>query len=152
MICEEWLRDIDSFISFALSNGWSESLQIDRIDNDGDYEPNNVRFVTSKENSRNRRNKTLIEIDGVTRMLCEWSDISGVGRATIAWRYKNGIRGIELLESPHSVEINGVRKPTKEWADSIGVPVDTFRKRINDGLVGDKLLQPLRNTGPQRKE
>ena len=50
LICEEWVRDFRSFYNFAMSNGWREGLHIDRIDNDGNYEPSNCQFITNAEN------------------------------------------------------------------------------------------------------
>lgn len=60
-VCEEWKNDFVVFRNWALSKGWSPSLEIDREDNDGNYEPNNCRIVTSKENSRNKRNTLRYE-------------------------------------------------------------------------------------------
>lgn len=56
-ICDEWLLDTGSFIEWALSNGWEEGLHIDRIDNNGDYSPDNCRFVTQGENNKNQRKR-----------------------------------------------------------------------------------------------
>lgn len=53
-ICDEWL-DVSNFISWAEESGWKSGLQIDRIDNDGDYCPENCRFITGKENINNSR-------------------------------------------------------------------------------------------------
>ncbi len=52
-ICEEWRRSSASFINWAIENGYSKGLTIDRINNDGDYSPENCRFVTAKVNGRN---------------------------------------------------------------------------------------------------
>ncbi len=52
--CDEW-RDPEVFILWALANGYEKGLQIDRRDNNGDYEPSNCRFVTRAENMKNRR-------------------------------------------------------------------------------------------------
>lgn len=57
-VCEEWMNvgdGINNFVSWCKSNGYEKGLQIDRIDNDGNYEPSNCRFVTSRQNSLNRR-------------------------------------------------------------------------------------------------
>lgn len=53
-ICAEWINNSSAFIEWAILNGYSEELEIDRIDNDGDYSPENCRWVTHEENCRNR--------------------------------------------------------------------------------------------------
>lgn len=54
IVCEEWKNDFVVFKDFALANGYKDNLQIDRINNDGNYEPSNCRFVTNQQNSLNR--------------------------------------------------------------------------------------------------
>lgn len=49
-VCEEWLKDKNAFYNWALENGWTQGLTIDRIDTDGNYEPSNCRWVTRSEN------------------------------------------------------------------------------------------------------
>ena len=51
-VCEEWLNDLLAFFEWAIRNGWKKGLSIDRIDNDGDYTPENCQFITISENSR----------------------------------------------------------------------------------------------------
>lgn len=73
VVCEEWLQFPDSFISWAQRSGWKRGLQIDRIDNNGPYSPENCRWVTSRENNRNRRNNKLSveKVSEIRHMLAE---------------------------------------------------------------------------------
>lgn len=52
IICDEWLSDFMNFYSWAVNNGYDESLTIDRIDEDGNYEPSNCQWITKSENTR----------------------------------------------------------------------------------------------------
>ena len=89
-VCEEWMRDRCAFILFALSNGWKKGLQMDRKDNNGDYEPSNIHFVEPKINARNKRN-TLKDGTGTPLIeVYENSQIKRVGYDVFAIRVKRG--------------------------------------------------------------
>lgn len=72
-ICDEWKTDYVVFRTWALSNNYSDTLTIDRIDNDGNYEPSNCRWVSNAKQSNNRRNSRFIEINGETKTLADWA-------------------------------------------------------------------------------
>lgn len=57
-VCDEWL-EFKPFMEWANANGYSDNLQIDRINNDGNYDPSNCRFVTLANNNRNKANTKL---------------------------------------------------------------------------------------------
>jgi len=57
IICLEWKNNYSAFKFWAILNGYQEGLTIDRIDNDGNYEPNNCQFITKEENARKQIHK-----------------------------------------------------------------------------------------------
>lgn len=97
-VCEEWLHDFMAFYNWAINNGYDESLTIDRIDNDGDYCPENCRWATQREQSRNRSSNVAITIGNSTRTLLEWCEIFGLSYSTVSMRYRRtGACGLEDL-------------------------------------------------------
>ena len=96
-VCEEW-SNFDAFREWAYTNGYSEGLTLDRIDNNGNYCPENCRWATAKEQSNNRRNSVWVEINGVRKTVAEWSNVSGISPYTLYSRVNRGVTGIELLE------------------------------------------------------
>lgn len=54
VVCDDWAKNPEKFIRWALNSGWAKGLEIDRLDNDGDYDPSNCRFVTHSENMFNQ--------------------------------------------------------------------------------------------------
>lgn len=99
-ICDEWLNDFESFKNWSLENGYRKDLMIDRIDNDGNYEPSNCRWSTRKEQNSNRRNNRLVEIDGVTKTFAQWADDLGINRSTALYRVRSGKTEYEALTMP----------------------------------------------------
>ena len=85
-ICEEWLSDFSNFYSWSVLNGYSEDLTIDRIDNEGDYCPENCRWATRPLQANNKRNNTLIEYNGESHTISEWSSITGISYNTLIKR------------------------------------------------------------------
>lgn len=73
----EW-QEFENFYNWAINNGYKNNLSIDRIDVNGNYEPNNCHWVTNKEQSRNRRNNKLITYNNETHCMAEWADILNI--------------------------------------------------------------------------
>jgi hypothetical protein len=71
-VCETWARDYVPFRDWALAHGYGPGLQLDRIDNNGHYTPDNCRWVTNQRNSCNRAGNVRIDAFGETKCLAEW--------------------------------------------------------------------------------
>jgi len=101
-VCDRWL----SFQAFAEDMGptFDSSLEIERIDNSGNYEPSNCRWTTSKEQGRNKRSSHRVTIRGVTKTLAEWSESSGTKLHTLRWRVLKGWPEELLFDSPSPLQ------------------------------------------------
>lgn len=86
-VCKEWDK-FEAFEKWALSHGYQDGLTLDRIDVNGNYCPENCRWVTWKVQQNNKRNNTFIAAFGEQHTLAEWEEISGVNRSTIQKRIK----------------------------------------------------------------
>ena len=99
-VCEEW-NDYITFENWALNNGYKKHLTIDRIDNDGNYEPSNCRWVTMQTQANNRRSTILITFNRKTQSLKQWSDEIGIKHGTLLNRYHRGYAIKKLLSTKH---------------------------------------------------
>lgn len=89
-VCDEWQADIQSFYNWAIQNGYQQGLQLDRRENNGNYNPGNCRFVTCTVNNRNKRNNRLIKFNGETKCLSEWAESAGMSKESLHYRLKAG--------------------------------------------------------------
>lgn len=100
-ICEEW-NNPESFILWGISHGYSEGLQLDRINNDGDYSPENCRFVPLYVNQNNKRTNWNICFCGIVLTISQWSTFLGVPEARIRHRLYSGWSVEDALFKPKS--------------------------------------------------
>ena len=89
-VCTEWESNFIAFYEWTKENGYNETLSLDRIDVNGNYEPSNCRWVTMKVQERNRRDNVFITYQGETKTIAEWSEITGICYPTLKWRYHKG--------------------------------------------------------------
>ena len=95
-ICKEWM-DYPTFRNWALSNGYKEGLEINRINNSGGYSEENCNFVTPLENSHNKRTNIFVAINGITKTMSEWARIYGISPGTANIRYRK--LGWDIIDS-----------------------------------------------------
>lgn len=111
-VCERWEKSFEAFIT-DVGRRPSPKHSLDRYpNNDGNYEPGNVRWATGIMQVRNRCCAVTVTINGMSKSLREWSDDSGVHFGSLASRYYRGQRGVELLapvKSSGPIEMTGKR-------------------------------------------
>ena len=96
--CEEWDK-FENFYKWSKESGYSDNLTIDRINVDGNYEPDNCRWDTYKQQNDNRRNNIYIEYNNETITLKELSRQTGINYQTLLRRYNKGDRNEKLIRS-----------------------------------------------------
>jgi len=100
-ICDEWKNDFIAFANY-IGKKPSPKHEIDRINNNGNYEPGNIQWSTRSRNSRNRRSNLLFTIMGTTKTLADWVDIFSITKYTLVYKRINMGWTIEkALTKPH---------------------------------------------------
>lgn len=137
-ICDEWLLSFENFFDWAISNGYNESLTIDRIDSEKGYAPDNCKWSTKKEQSYNRSMSVKLTLDGRTMYMTEWAEELGIDKKTLSWRYKHGWSDEEILTRPidykeNKLTLNGETHSMSEWSRITGIKLSTISYRMKKG-------------------
>ena len=99
-VCDEWNNDFAIFQSWAMKNGYNDSLTIERKNVDGNYEPSNCIWIPRSEQPKNTRSNHRVEINGESRTLAEWERVTGLSASTIGKRIKAGWSIEDALSKP----------------------------------------------------
>lgn len=123
-VCDRWLNDPRAFLE-DMGTKPSRAHQIDRIDNDGNYEPGNCRWVLPTENNRNQRSNVNLTFRGQTKVLTDWCAELGLNLTTVRCRLRGGWSVEEALTkparriSPKGAAIDDQRRPCPDCGKSI---------------------------------
>ena len=100
-VCAEWQR-FGAFFAWAITNGWRRGLTIDRIDNDKGYSPENCRWVTNRENARNRSfyNAKTVTVRGMSKSYSAWAKHLGLSRKAVTRRLQLGWTVEQAVTTP----------------------------------------------------
>jgi hypothetical protein len=134
--CARWR---DSFENFLADMGERpDGATLDRKNNDGNYTPSNCRWVARKANSRNRSDSRLLTLNGQTKTLAEWVEVTGHSLATLQGRVRMGWTDKQVLTTPpraresnHVLTIGGVSKPLSDWCKDRDISPRTVRHRLS---------------------
>ena len=155
-VCDEWKDDYQAFRKWAHANGYDETKDrkdqsLDRINNDGNYEPSNCRWATMKEQRKNQRSRNTGKgykynwtFEGITKSAVEWCSIFNVSVPMIMYRVnEKGMKPFEALVTPVK-RGNNVKNITKEQvielqqrgmtqkqiSDFLGCSINTVKRRL----------------------
>ena len=145
-VCDDW-GEFSHFMAWALSNGYSENLTIDRIDVGGDYCPDNCRWVDIKIQANNRRNNHYISFAGKTQTLRQWSEELGIPYSTLRSRinlYKYPIEkafSLETFDRKAEYYYKGETKRLYEWCKELNLPYGRVQRRLQLGWTIERALE-----------
>ena len=148
-ICEAWMEFIP-FMEWAKTHGHKEGLTIERIDVNGDYCPENCRWITRAEQALNTRRSRKITLGNVEKTLGEWSNEYSVSRATVKHRLDFGWSAEDAFKKqrkpwPKATEITykGKTLSLRGWEKETGLNWTTIRRRLKSNwTVEDALTTP----------
>lgn len=97
-VCDKWRRSFEAFLSDMGPRPHGHT--IDRVDSDGNYEPNNCRWASPSQQGRNRRTNVNLTLGNETKCQAEWASLLGLNEATLGWRIRNGWTHERALTTP----------------------------------------------------
>ena len=109
-VCDEWKANFMSFYEWSMANGYADNLTIDRINVDGNYEPDNCRWATMKVQQRNTTRSHFVTANGETKTIAEWAEITGISQDVI----KDRLLKLHWSEE-EAVTIPTMRMGGKRW-------------------------------------
>lgn len=143
VVCPEWL-DFINFRIWAFESGWAVGLTIERINNNGNYEPDNCKWTTSKEQNNNKRNNHNITFKGETLTLMQWSEKLNINYQSLANRVntynwpieKAFTTPIARIGKEQLITFRGKTQNIREWSDelNLGIGYDALRYRLKKGM------------------
>ena len=146
IVCDEWKDDFVAFQSWAMANGYASNLSIDRINNDGNYEPANCRWVTMEQQARNTSSNVWISFNGKTMLLTDWAVQIGISISTLRERLaKYGIEKALSMPKHEWQKVagpDGVTDTVCGWAKRLGINQNTLRERIEKHGIEKALTMP----------
>lgn len=138
-VCTEWDNSYEAFRDWAMSNGYTDELTIDRIDVNGDYEPSNCRWADAFTQANNRTNNHLVEFEGKEMTVSEFANILKMPYNTVSTRINYlGYSTGDCSETPvggserglHLIEYDGVLMSMSDWARKMEMSLSTLSNRI----------------------
>lgn len=159
-ICKEWLDDFENFYKWSITNGYNDKLTIDRINFNGNYEPNNCRWVDYNIQNNNKSNNILLQYKNKEYSIKEAAEETGLNESTIRSRLNSGWSDEKIFSIPtldygiDTVKNKSSSKPVKQISKN-GEILNTFESirdaskqtNINYSSICKNLKNKLKSAG-----
>lgn len=145
-VCDIWKNDFLSFYKWAMDNGYKEDLSIDRINVNGNYEPNNCRWADSQTQSENTRKNVRYNVYGESLLIREIHEKYNIPISTLKGRMKkyniSMEEAIEYKKPLKTYTYHGETKTIVEWSKITGITRNTLSYRIKQGYTEEEMFIP----------
>lgn len=150
-VCPEWKNNFQSYYDYVskLPHFGEEGYSLNRIDNDGNYEPGNVEWADDYTQMNNTSKNHLIEYHGSIKTVTEWARIKGIPIDCLRNRIARGWDSNRALETPiekhtkHKILYNGELYNVSELAKILHIPRTTLNNKINKGIPIEEIIKAL---------
>ena len=137
IVCSDWLASFSNFKNWAMKNGYREGLTLDRIDVNGNYCPENCRWIPMKAQQNNKRTNIRLTYKGRTLTLSEWADVLGIPYDCLLTRVRRHGRDADrVLGVPDRrklIEFDGRKQYLSEWCSELGLDYNKTNLRLHRG-------------------
>lgn len=151
-VCERW-RGEKGFLNFINDMGArpGEKYSLDRINNDGNYEPSNCKWSTVVEQANNKSNNIFVSYKGETKTLAAWTRELGLDYKNIwermyryGWCFEKAIKFEKRETVRNLIKYKGAVKTIAQWCNDLHLKYDTVKQRLNHGWeVARALEEPI---------
>lgn len=152
-VCERW-QTFENFYA-DMGDPPTRKHSIDRINNEGNYEPENCRWATVLEQSNNKRSNTVLTFRGQSKTIAEWAREIGISPFRLSSRLAAGWGVKEALTSPVAkstvIEARGLKLTVAEWAARLGMHIATIYCRLKYMTPEEAVTAPKHSGRPWKK-
>ena len=137
-VCSEWVN-FEVFQAWAISNGYGDNLTIERVDNNGNYCPDNCTWIQKSAQSSNTRRCVTLTYNGKTQNISSWAKELGLPYTLLQARKKRGWDDVRILSAPATMPcfargkrltFCGITKSGSGWARKLGISVSAIHRRL----------------------
>lgn len=155
-----WKDDFKAFYDWAIENGYKKGFSIERINVNGNYEPNNCTFIEMSEQARNTRRTVYLTAYGETKRMTEWAEDEriialGLNYYGLRARRKLGWTDEEVLTTPLNtvtkLTYNGKTQSLRDWAKDLDITTSSLSERFQRGWTIEEALSTPKKGGERAK-